>query len=71
MGVDPKYEINVQQALNVPKMRNVKRMNEAALWNVDQFVKMFIVAHKQFAYQTITLQNVNAQLDHILAIHII
>lgn len=64
-------EINVQPALNVPKMKNVKRMNEPEAWNVDQFVKMFIVGHKQFVCPTITLPNVNARQDHTQAIHTI
>lgn len=46
-------------------------MNELELWNVDQPVKMSIVAHKQFVFQTITLPNVNVQLVLGLEIHII
>lgn len=64
-------EINVQQVLNAQKMKNVERLKAPALLNVDQFVRMFIVDRRQFVLATITLLNVNAQLDHTPVIHTI
>lgn len=61
--------INVQRVLNVLKMKNVKRMNEPEIWNVDQFVRIFIVVRRQFVYQIIISASANVRPDHLPVIH--
>lgn len=71
MVADWSEEINVAQALNVPKMNNAKRYKQLEHLNVDRCVRVCNVDQMQYALAIIMLPNVNVHLDLILAIHII